>query len=62
MTEQPLPLKDIETLRAQGILKEGETAIRVADKILAVNLTTQERRLLNANGVLLESSRRLLRD
>ena len=62
MTEQPLPIKDIETLRAQGLLQEGETAVKVADKILAVNLVTQERRLLQTQNILLESTRRLLKD
>ena len=62
MTEQPLPIQDIEALRTKGLLQEGETAVRVADQILAVNVVTQQRRVVDASGVLLESSRRLLRD
>lgn len=62
MTEKPLTIKDIDSLRAQGLLQEGETAVQIGDAVIAVHLVTQDRRVLNTKGIMLESSRRLLRD
>ena len=52
---------DVQKLRTAGILKENETALRAGDLIVAENVITKERRTLDISGVLLESSRRLLR-
>lgn len=62
MTDQTLSERDISTLRSKGLLYENETAVRSNDIILAVNLVTSERRVLSTEGLLLESSRKLLKD
>jgi hypothetical protein len=62
MTDQALSERDISTLRSKGLLYENETAIRSNDIVLAVNLVTSERRVLSTEGLLLESSRKLLKD
>jgi len=62
MNEQALSAKDISALKTKGLLEEGETAVSVGDTIVAINVVTRSRRHVNTSGVLLESSRRLLKD
>jgi len=62
MSEKPVTNSDLEKLRQSGLITEQEVALVVGDVLLAENVVTKERRILNAGGVLLESTRRLLRD
>lgn len=61
MTEKPLSEKDIKLLRQYGLLKVNETAVSTIDLVMAVDLQTQERRVLKTEGLLLESTRQLLK-
>lgn len=62
MNEEPLSAKDQTELRMLGLLREGETAVRVGEMILAINNLTKDRRLVDTSSVLLETTRRVLRD
>jgi hypothetical protein len=57
-----LSVKDLESLRSQGLLTQNETAITEGDLIVAVNVVTQQRRVLQVEGLMLECKRTLLRD
>lgn len=57
-----LSVRDLESLRSRGLLAVNETAIVEGDLIVAVNAVTQERRVLEVEGLMLECKRRLLRD
>ena len=56
-----LSYNDIQTLRKQGLLTEQEVAIKSGDLILAENVVTKARRVINTGGLLLESNRRILK-
>ena len=62
MSEKPVSSTDMEKLRQSGLITEQEVAIIVGDVILAENVLTKERRILNTNTLMLESNRKLLRD
>ena len=62
MSEKPVTSSDLEKLRQSGLITEHEVALVVGDVLLAENVITKERRILNAGSILLESTRRLLRD
>jgi|TARA_R110000787_G_scaffold132790_3_gene245067 hypothetical protein len=62
MTEQSLSENDVNMLRSKGLLREGETAVSVGNMLLAVDLVTKERRVIQAAGLMLESTRKLLKD
>ena len=62
MSEKPVTSTDMEKLRQSGLITEQEVAIIVGDVILAENVLTKERRILNTNTLMLESNRKLLRD
>jgi len=62
MSEKPVTNNDMEKLRQSGLITEQEVAIIVGDVILAENVLTKERRILNTNTLMLESNRKLLRD
>jgi hypothetical protein len=62
MAEKPVTSNDIEKLRQSGLITKQEVAIIVGDVLLAENVITKERRILNTGNILLESTRRLLRD
>ena len=53
---------DIAMLRDRGLLAKNETAIVEGDLIVAVNVVTQRRRVLQVDGLILECKRTLLRD
>jgi hypothetical protein len=57
-----LSVNDLESLRVQGLLTQNETAIVEGDLIVAVNVITQQRRVLQVEGLMLECKRTLLRD
>ena len=60
--ENTLELDDVQKLRDAGLLKENETALCVGDLIVAENVITQERRVLDVRDLLLESKKRILKD
>ena len=62
MSDKPVTNNDMEKLRQSGLITEQEVAIIVGDVILAENVLTKERRILNTNTLMLESNRKLLRD
>ena len=62
MSEHPLSENDINTLRTKGLLREGEVAISSAGMLLAVDVVTKERRVIQVGGLMLESTRKLLKD
>jgi hypothetical protein len=62
MSEKPVTSSDLEKLRQQGLITEQEVALIAGDVILAENVVTKERRILNTSNLMLESTRRLLRD
>lgn len=53
--------KDLKNLRASGLITNEETAYIVGDQIVAENLLNRERRILQAAGLILESSKGLLK-
>ena len=60
--EKHLSVSDIEELRKKGLLNLHEIALLVGDIVIAENVLTKERRVLETSGLLLESNRRLLKD
>ena len=60
--EKPVSSNDLMKLRQAGLLKKEEVALIVGDVIIAENVISKERRVLEAGGLLLESTRRVLRD
>ena len=59
---QTLSNKDVQTLRQQGLLKETETAVLDGTTIVAEDVVTKLRRILNVKGLILESTRQILCD
>jgi len=57
-----LTVNDISTLREKGLLGQNETAVMEGDLLVAVNVVTQCRRVLQVDGLILECKRTLLRD
>ena len=60
--EKPLTEKDLNMLRQKGLLEQDETAMMVGTQVVAENLLTRERRIIETTGLLLESKRTLLMD
>ena len=60
--EKVLAAKDIEKLRSAGLLNESETALIVGDLIVAENVVSKERRVLEIGKLMLEGTRQILRD
>jgi len=54
--------KDLETLKKKGFLNGDEIAIREGNIIIAENVLTKVRRILDVGGLLLESNVRVLED
>lgn len=61
MTQQ-LSFNDVQKLRDKGLLKESEIAFNEEGIIVAEDIITKERRIIQATGLVLESNRRLLND
>ena len=60
--KRPVTDKDLIELRQKGFLAVEETAYWVGDKLIAENLITQQRRVLDSIPTMLfESQRRVLR-
>ena len=60
--EKNLDSNDIQKLREANLLNENETALQIGDLIIAENVITKIRRVLNTGNLLLETTRRVLRD
>ena len=60
--EKPLSSSDLDTLRQRGLLEENEVALLVGDVIVAENVISKSRRVIQTSGLLLESTRRVLTD
>lgn len=60
--EKAVSGNDLLKLRKSGLIAENEVALVVGDVIVAENVITKARRVLEVSGVLLESNRRVLRD
>jgi hypothetical protein len=58
----PITPNDMAVLREKGLLSHNETAIIEGDLIVALNVVTQRRRVLQVDGLLLECRKTLLRD
>ena len=59
--EKTLPTNDIQRLRDAGLLSGEETALFVGDLVVAENVATKVRRVINISGLLLESNKRVLK-
>jgi hypothetical protein len=60
--ERQVTGNDLTKLRASGLIEANEVAIMVGDVVVAENVITKERRILEVSGLMLESNRRVLRD
>tara|TARA_Y100000034_G_C6722401_1_gene319636 strand:+ start:326 stop:511 length:186 start_codon:yes stop_codon:yes gene_type:complete len=60
--EKNLDSVDIQKLREASLIDESEIALKIGDLIIAENVITKVRRVLDTGSLLLESNRRLLRD
>lgn len=54
--------KDIAILKDKGRVFEGESVILEGDAVVAINLKTGARRLVDTSGLLLEGTKKLLTD
>ena len=61
MTIVNLSSQDLQKLKDSGDLEDNETAYLNGDLLVAENVVTKERRVINETSVLLESRRQLLR-
>lgn len=52
---------DLTKLRTTGVIAENEIAIVVGDVVVAENVVTKTRRVLEVSGLMLESNKRILR-
>jgi len=59
--EKILSDSDIKNLRSNGVLQECEVAIRVGDIIVAENVLTKSRRVLDSSSIISESKRKILK-
>lgn len=54
--------RDMQVLRQQGLLRENETAFKEGQSIIAEDLITKTRRMINATGLMLEANQQILHD
>ena len=59
--EKPVTGNDLTKLRTSGLITADEVAIVVGDVVVAENVITKARRILEVSGLILESNRRILR-
>tara|TARA_B100000700_G_scaffold247491_2_gene276967 strand:- start:5406 stop:5597 length:192 start_codon:yes stop_codon:yes gene_type:complete len=59
--EKILSDSDIKDLRDKGVLQECEVAIQVGDIVVAENVLTKSRRVLDAGSIISESKRKILK-
>ena len=61
MAEDTLPADELHALRQQGLITENEVACRQGDILIAINVVTQERRIINRSVTEGTSAKRLLK-
>lgn len=54
--------RDLQTLRERGLLTESETAFKDGSTVVAEDLVTKVRRVLEVVGLILEADRQVLLD
>jgi len=59
--EKQVSESDLNQLRQKGLLKLHEIALIVGDVMIAENMLTKERRILDVGNLLLESTKRILK-
>ena len=59
--EKPVSNNDLTKLRVANLITNDEVAIITGDVIIAENVLTKERRILEVGTLMLESNRRVLR-
>ena len=61
--EMPVSSRDLTQLRTSGLINENETAILVGDVVVAEDVVTKNRRVIDyrSRGLMLESTRRVLK-
>jgi len=59
--ERILPEKDLSLLREQNLITDKETAYLSGTQVIAEDLITRTRRIVEVGGLLLESRRVLLK-
>ncbi len=59
--EKVVSERDLEKLRASGLITNEETAYVVGDQIVAENVLNRERRIIQTAGLILESRKGLLK-
>ena len=57
----PISAEDIKKLRDASLISGDEAVFRMGDLIIAENISTKARRVIDTGGLLLESTKRLLR-
>jgi len=60
--EKPVSSNDLVKLRTAKLISDQEVAIVAGDVIVAENVVTKARRILEIGTLMLESNRRILRD
>jgi|TARA_Y100000034_G_scaffold62304_1_gene75579 hypothetical protein len=61
MIEKPVSDDDLKKLRSSGLITQKEVAFVSGDVVIAENVITRERRVLNTGSLLLETTRRILK-
>jgi hypothetical protein len=59
--EKQVTGNDLTKLRSSGLIASDEIAIIAGDVVIAENVITKARRILEVAGLMLESNRRVLR-
>jgi hypothetical protein len=59
--EKQVSENDLEQLRERGLVNVHEVVLLVGDVVVAENVLTKERRILDTRNLLLESTKRILK-
>lgn len=54
--------KDLQELRSRGLIRESETAFKDGSVIIAEDLVSKNRRIVNVSGLILEANKQILTD
>lgn len=54
--------RDLSELRSKGLLRDSETAFKDGSTIVAEDLVSKVRRILNTSGLMLEAHQQILHD
>ena len=61
MAENTLPADELQALRNEGLISENEVAFRQGDLLVAVNVLTQEKRVVAGQVTESVANKRLLK-